>query len=437
MRASARTQWDSRGVRLMGGDERDQPDAAARLLEPAQAEPGDPAEPPGPQEKELAGEPNAAGHVAPPRSIVPRWVQLAVLPILALAAWGVVELAGKVVLIFIVGSLIALMLNPVVSLLHHRIPILHHQIPRGLAVLAVYLAFFVTLAGIGVLVANPIAGQVNSFSRNAPTLVKDANKKLADAQKYLNKHGLHVTFIKQGKTALQTLQEKVVKGAGSIVSFGGGLVTSVVSAGFDLVLIFVVSVYMLIYGPNIGRLVRRLLPPGDGTHADDFPSLAQRAVSRYVGGQLLFSVLMGTTAGFALFLYGVAGIFPDGRTYAIAFGAFLGFMELIPYLGPILGAVPPILVALFTDPLTAVWVAILFLGIQQLEGHVVSPQIFGRTLRINPLLVILGLLLGQQIDGVLGALLALPILSVLRETAAYLSRHLALEPWDKSSPPLL
>ncbi len=174
------------------------------------------------------------------------------------------------------------------------------------------------------------------------------------------------------------------------------------------------------------------MPPGDGSKADDYPHLVQRAVSRYVGGQLLFSVIMGTTAGLALYIYGVLGIFPDGRTYAVAFGAFLGFMELIPYLGPVLGAVPPVLVAFFTDPVTALWVALLFVGLQQLEGHIVAPQIFGHTLRINPLIVIFGLLIGDQIWGVIGALVALPILSVLRETVIYLGRHLELEPWGDS-----
>ena len=70
-----------------------------------------------------------------------------------------------------------------------------------------------------------------------------------------------------------------------------------------------------------------------------------------------------------------------------------------------------------------------FIGIQQLEGHIVAPQIFGHTLRINPLLVIFALLLGFQLYGIVGALLALPILSVLRETALYLSRHLTFERW--------
>jgi predicted PurR-regulated permease PerM len=73
---------------------------------------------------------------------------------------------------------------------------------------------------------------------------------------------------------------------------------------------------------------------------------------------------------------------------------------------------------------------LLFIGMQQLEGHVVAPQVFGHTLRINPLLVIFALLTGLEVNGVFGALVALPILSVVRETVVYLSRHVAFESWD-------
>jgi predicted PurR-regulated permease PerM len=179
------------------------------------------------------------------------------------------------------------------------------------------------------------------------------------------------------------------------------------------------------------------MPSGDGSKADDYPLLVQRAVSRYVGGQLLFSVVMGVSAGLSLYVFGLLGIFPDGRKYAVAFGVFYGVMELVPYIGPILGAVPPVLVALFTDPVSAVWVAVLFVGLQQMEGHIVAPQVFGHTLRINPLLVIFALLMGLQLDGVIGALVALPVLSVLRETAVYLSRHVTFESWDNTKRDLL
>jgi predicted PurR-regulated permease PerM len=100
----------------------------------------------------------------------------------------------------------------------------------------------------------------------------------------------------------------------------------------------------------------------------------------------------------------------------------------------VLGALPPVIVALEQDPLMALWVVLLFVALQQLEGHVVAPNVFGRALRLNPLLVILALLLGGQIYGFVGALVALPIAAVLRETVVYLKRHLVFEPWGTASP---
>jgi predicted PurR-regulated permease PerM len=388
------------------------------------------AAPPQEEERRLADS-TSQPQAEPPRVVIPRWVQLVLLPIAILALWLLLKAAGKVVMLFIVAGLIALILNPAVSFLQRS------RLPRGLAVLAVYLAFFLTLAGIGFLLANPISQQVRTFSNNLPHIVEEANKKIATFQGELNKQGIHVHLVKPGKTALQSVQDKVAKSAGKFASFGGALLTEVANAIFNLVLIFVLSVYMLLYGQQIGALVRRLMPDGDGSRADDYPLLVQRAVSRYVGGQLLFSTIMGFSAGLSLYIFGVIGIFPDGRKYALAFGMFYGVMELVPYVGPILGALPPVLVALFTDPISALWVALLFVGLQQLEGHVVAPQVFGHTLRINPLLVIFALLLGLEVYGIIGALVALPSLAILRETAVYLRRHVTFEPWDDTSRRLL
>jgi predicted PurR-regulated permease PerM len=367
----------------------------------------------------------------PRRVVVPRWVQLVMLPLAVLAVWALAKAAGKVLLIFIVAGVIALILNPAVDLAQRP------RVPRGLAVLAVYVAFFLALTGIGFLLANPISDQARTFTNHLPQIVEEANKKIATLQRELNEHGIHLKLVTQGKTALQSIQDKVAKSAAKLASFGGALATEAANAIFDLVLVFVLSVYMLIYGRQIGHLVRRAMPDGDGSRADDYPTLVQHAVARYVGGQLLFSTVMGTSAGLSLWLFGELGIFPAGSTYAVAFGVFYGVMELVPYVGPILGAVPPVVVALFMHPITALWVALLFVGLQQLEGHVVAPQIFGHTLRINPLLVIFALLLGLQLHGIVGALIALPILSVLRETAVYLNRHLAFEAWKSGSNELL
>jgi predicted PurR-regulated permease PerM len=393
----------------------------------------EPSGPPSGEEEQLADDApgRQESHDEPPRAIVPRWIQLVALPLAVLALWSLAKEAGPVLLLFIVAGLIALILNPAVAFLQRR------RLPRGLAVLAVFLGFFLALAGIGLLVANPISNQVRTFSNNLPHLVDEANEQIASVQKELNKHGVHVELVKQGKTALQTFQDKIAKSASKLASFGGGLLTEAASAIFDLVLVFVLSVYMLLYGERIGKLARRLMPESDGTPADDYPHLVQRAVSRYVGGQLLFSAIMGASAGISLYVFGLVGLFPDGEKYAIAFAVFYAAMELVPYIGPILGAAPPVLVALFTNPISAVWLVILFIVLQQFEGHVVAPQVFGHTLRINPILVIFALLLGLHVDGIIGALVALPVLSVLRETVVYLSRHLTLESWDRSRESLL
>lgn len=378
-------------------------------------------------EETAAPDADARSDSGPPRTVVPRWVQLVMLPLSILALWALARASGRILLIFIVAAVIGLILNPVVALLQRRA-----RLPRGLAVLAVYLGFFVALAGIGFLLANPVSNQVEAFAHNVPHLIREAEGGLASFQSLLHKAGIHVQLTGKGKTVLQTIKEQLVKSSGSIASFGASLLTEAAGAIVDLVLIFVISVYMLLYGEHIGALVRRFMPAGDGTPEDDYPRLTQQAVSRYVGGQLLFSAIMGVTAGVALYIYGLLGIFPAGRTYAVVFGAWLAFMELIPYIGPVLGALLPILVALFTDPITAIWVALLFVGLQQLEGHVVAPQIFSHTLRINPLLVIFALLIGGQIYGIVGALVALPILSIVRETVVYLNAHLTLEPWKSS-----
>jgi predicted PurR-regulated permease PerM len=382
------------------------------------------AAPPAAEERELTDSPKTPVTPEPPRVTVPRWIQLVLLPLALLAAWALAKAAGRVLLIFIVAGIIALILNPAVAFLQRS------RLPRGLAVFTVYLAFFLALAGIGVLLANPISNQVKSFTHNLPHLVDEANSTIVSFEGDLHRLGIHAKLAEQGKTALQTLSDKLSKSGGSIASFGGSLLTEAAGAIFDLVLVFVLSIYMLVYGERIGKLVRRAMPNGDGTRADDYPTLVQRAVSHYVQGQLAFSLIMGATAGVSLYVFGLIGIFPDGRKYAVVFAIVFGLMELVPYLGPFLGALPPIVVALLTDPIVAVWVALLFIGIQQLEGHIVAPQIFGHSLRINPLLVIFALLLGQHLYGLVGALLALPILSILRETALYLSRHLTLEPWE-------
>lgn len=364
---------------------------------------------------------------APP-VVVPRWIQLVLLPLALLALWALARAAGPVLLILIVASLLALILNPAVKHLDQ------HHVPRGLAILIVYIAGFAAVAGLGVLLSDPVSSQISNFEHNVPQLTRKANHDLANIQSFLTKHGIKVQVQQQGKTALQTLQKDVLKRGGDIVSFSRDLLGKVVTVAIDAVLTLVLSVYLLVYGNQIGVLVRRIMPPGDGSPGDDFPLLIQRAVSGYVRGQLLFSLIMGASAGVSLAIFGLVGIFPDGEKYAVFFGGFYGLMEFIPYIGPIIGPAPAVILALFNDPISALWVVLLFIVLQQLEGHFIAPQVFRISLRINPILIILGLLLGYQLYGIAGALIALPSLAVLRQTVVYLQHHLVLEPWHVTVP---
>jgi predicted PurR-regulated permease PerM len=368
---------------------------------------------------------------APDPVVVPRWIQLVTLPLALLGVWALARASGPVLLVFAVAAVVALVLNPVVEALEKLLRRI--RLPRGLAVLLVYLALVAIVLGVGLVAVNAIADQVASFQRNLPHLVDQANKSLADLQKTLNDNGIKVEIARQGKTALQTLQDNLTQSTGDIVSSARDILGTVVEGAFGFVLTVVISIYMLLYAPRIGRFVRKVLPKGDGTPEDDFPRRAQKAVFNYVRGQIAFSLIMGVSAGVVLWFLGIVGIFPDGQRYALFFGVFYGLMEAVPYIGPILGGAPPALIALFQDPLSGLWVVLALVALQQLEGHVVAPQVFGRTLRINPLIVLAALLIGGQLYGVIGAFVALPLAALARESLLYLRRHLVLEPWGTPS----
>lgn len=376
---------------------------------------------------EAVEEPIAARLVEP--VMVPRWVQLVLLPLALVGLWELGRAMGTLLVVVVGAGVIAVILNPLAKQLQRLVP-------RGIAIVLSYIAILVIFAGIGALLSAPVSDQLSHFSNNFPHFVKRVNTDLLNIQSFLNSHGIKVHLAQQGQSALQTLQKQVLKSSGSILSFSRNVLGQLVTISVDLILTFVLSVYMLVYARDIGTLVRRWMPAGDGTPGDDYPLLIQHAVSGYVRGQLLFSLIMGASAAVLMELMGVLGIFRDGSHYAVFFGLFYGLMELIPYIGPILGPIPPIVVALATQPIAALWLLIVFVLLQQLEGHVVAPQVFRISLRINPILVILALLIGYQTYGIPGALLALPVATVVRATIIYLRRHLVLEPWTPGQPRL-
>jgi predicted PurR-regulated permease PerM len=260
-----------------------------------------------------------------------------------------------------------------------------------------------------------------------------AQQDLARFQRWLDHHhlsGVHVQH--QGEKFLNQVGTKdVQKYTSRALRWAEGAGLTVVTLLFDAVLVVVVSIYMLLDMQRLTDAVDRRFPPhGRG----GLIVRMEQAVASYVKGQFLLSLIIGLSVGVGLWILGMIGLVPNGGKYAAAFGAWAGVTELIPYVGPWLGAIPAVLYALVQHPLAALWVAILFLLIQQLEGHLVVPKVMGHSLRLHPLLVIFGLLAGGEIYGFPGILVALPLLAAGRAMWEFFSERVSLQQWTEDAP---
>lgn len=365
--------------------------------------------------------------------VVPRWIQLIGLPLLLVLAWVIATTAGHVVFLFLVAALLALLLDPLVRGLQRV------RVPRGLAVALVYLAGVAALA----LVIFGIATAVVTQTKTAATRFNDyftnthgksgqtaAYKDVDRLQHWLNTHHLRsIKIEKEGHKVVRQIQRRDVgKYTHRIVTFAEGAAISIGKTLFAVVLLLVVSIYMLLDMDRFSRAVDRRFPP----RADQLSLVRsiENALVAYVRGQVALSLIIGTSAGLGLWVLAATGLLPHAEQYALLFGAWVALTEVIPYLGPWLGAIPPIIYAAVVHPLSALWVVILFLVIHQLEGHVVVPNVMGSALRLHPLLVIFGLGAGAEIYGLPGALVALPTLAAARATWEFFSGRLTLEKWS-------
>ena len=249
-------------------------------------------------------------------------------------------------------------------------------------------------------------------------------------QAWLDSHHLSQVHVEQrGHRLVQQIRKKDVgRYTNQVVTFVEGAAISVGKALFALVLLIVVSIYMLLDLPRLQARIDRRFPPRPGSGAL-IPRI-EAALAGYVRGQALLSLIIGSTAGIGLWIFGVTGVVPGMDKWALLFGAWVAITEVVPYIGPWAGAVPPVLYALVVHPFSAIWVVLLFLGVHQLEGHVVAPNVMGSALRLHPLLVIFGLLTGGELYGLTGAVLALPVLAAARAIWEFASERVAFEQWQ-------
>jgi predicted PurR-regulated permease PerM len=372
-----------------------------------------------------------------PKIEIPRWIQLVGLPLLVVFLWIVAGAARHVVFLFLVAALIALLLDPVVRLLGRA------RIPRGLAVAIVYLGFvvamIVVIGAFGTVVVNETRTAAKRVDSYFTKPIGQTNQVAADRdvdrlQQWLDTHHLKgVKVQERGHKVVKSIRDKNPgKYTKKVVNFVEGAAISLGKFLFDLVVVIVVSVYMLLDFLRFDRYLNRRFPPRPG----EVPLLArmEHALVSYVKGQALVSLIIGTSAGVGLWLFGVAGWLPGGQSYALLFGAWVAITELVPYVGPWIGAIPAFIYAIVVHPVAAIWVALLFLAIHQIEGHIVIPNVMGGALRLHPLLVIFGLLAGGEIYGLPGVLVALPLLAAVRAIWEFFSERVDFERWRGDEP---
>jgi predicted PurR-regulated permease PerM len=364
---------------------------------------------------------------------IPRWIQLVVLPVALVLAFLLARTLGHVLFLFLTASVIAFTLNPLVRDLTRL------KVPRGPSVFIVYALFIAVVAALLIAVGVVAVDQAHNAANKADQYVTEdvrggdqtaAELDIDRLQAWLDDHGLErVQIRKQVNDWLAGLSAGEISGyAQDAISFAQGAAFSFVLLLFSLILVVVISIYMLLDMQRLERAIDARFPPYGGT------PLTQRiegALWGYLKGQAILSTVIGTSAGVGMYILGVTGLVEGAEQYALLFGLWTAFIEVIPYIGPWLSAVPPAIYALFADPPWGiVWVGLLFLVIYQVEGHIVVPNVMANALRLHPLLVIFGLLAGGELYGIAGVLVALPTMAGGRAIWEFFRERVRLEAWE-------
>jgi predicted PurR-regulated permease PerM len=363
---------------------------------------------------------------------IPRWIQLVGLPVLILLAFLLARPLGHVLFLFLTAAVIAFTLNPLVRDLTRL------RLPRGLAVAlvsvvfaAAFIALLVALGTVVVSESRSAADRIDEyFTEESPVRGQtEAEVDVDRLQGWLNEHGLEgIQLEEQFNDLTDSISAGDISGyAQDAISFAQDAALSVILLIFSVVLVVVISIYMLLDLPRLEASIDRRFPPHGG------PPLTQRierALWGYVKGQAILSLVIGTSAGIGMWILGKTGLVEGAEKYALLFGIWTAFIEVIPYIGPWLSAVPPAIYALVVDPVGVLWVAALFVFIYQVEGHVVVPNVMANALRLHPLLVIFGLLAGGALYGIPGVLVALPTMAAGRAIWEFFGERIDLESWE-------
>jgi len=292
----------------------------------------------------------------------------------------------SIVTIFLAALLLAAVINPLADWFEAR------RIPRTLAVLIIYLCLFALLGFIVFLLVPPIVADSTDFIREVPAHLEKIRNTYESFVNLPERFGFATDFTTGAadlESGLNAAASRVFK---TLTDVFGGFVS--------LVLIFVLAFYLVIEKGNLRDLLSFALPAEYEPHLSSYFNQISQKISSWVKGQLIVGLAMG------FFVY--LGLTILGIKYAFVIGLLAALLEFIPYVGPILSAIPAVLLGLAESPLTALMVIVLFWLLNRLENDILIPKVMRHATGLNPAITLISVAIGFKLGGVLGVILAVP-----------------------------
>ncbi len=300
-------------------------------------------------------------------------------------------LVREILLALAVAVIIASAVNPLANFFERR------KIHRALSILLVYLLIIAIIALVVFLVVPPVAGEVQQLTNNLPDYLDSASSKFDRLQEVIEKYDLIRTLSDNLGRLSEHLGNLTTNAISSTVSFFGGLIS--------ILIIFVLSFYLVVDERRIKRFFSFLIPKKHRPQIRELVNKSQGKIGAWFRGQVFLSLIIFLVTWVALSLAGVK--------YAMTLALIAGILEIIPIIGPIIAAIPAVLVALSQGWWLGLIVLLIYIVVQQLENHILVPKVMEKAVGISPVLVILGVLAGAKLGGILGMFIAVPVIAGL------------------------
>jgi len=311
--------------------------------------------------------------------------------ILILMFLGCLFLVRDVILIFFIAIIIVSATQPIVDKLQEK------KVPRVLAVLLIYFVFLLFLVTIVYLVAPTMAEEFGQFTSHLPLYFSNIESFLSEISNLVANYNVGT----EADNFFGNFPDLLVNSASQIFSntfvFLGGLL--------KLLIILSLSFYMLMKKDAVKNFLKTIIPQKYQDYSIDLTTRIQYKMGRWLVGQGSLVVIV-----FCFYYLTLSAL---GIPYALILAIIGGLLEIIPYIGPILAAIPAILIAFTISPWMAVFVILAYIVIQQIENYLLTPLIMKKAVGLNPVVIILALLIGGTLAGILGMLVAVPVATAL------------------------